>query len=794
MKKRKGNFRKRMFALLLVAGIVSNSVSVCVPAQEGSGALQSVSGNSTEQAKEETEPVEETEPGETEKVVEDTAMAGQEDTEPETEEKMPENVSQNTAADETHAAESTEDIRVPAAAADAYKAARGRSTSKNYNTDTAIGGDCSKNGDGTLAWTFDSTAGTLTITGSGEMKDNACRPSGGCWYNYKDSIKSVVISGAVSIGMNAFYDCTNLESVTIPESVQTIDIAAFKSCSSLDNVTIPGSATITGFSVFADCSSLKTLTIQDGANITDSRVFENCTSLTKVTIPGSVQNIQKSTFEGCTSLESVTIADGVQTIGNSAFSDCKALTGITIPGSVTSIDWYAFNRCTSLAKVFFQGTDTIPAVDSSVFYSCPCVAGNTKGLIVPAGKLADYENKFESSLAPHITDGTYTVTVKEGTVSGGTGSANYTPGTTVTIKANAPAVGKQFDKWVVNSGSVTLASSTSSATTFIMPESAVTVTATYKDGHTHVYGKEWQKNGTQHWKTCSCGDEKDRADHDFGSWVTDQEATETVSGTRHRECQTCGYKETGTIPAAGTGTVTPEVKPGNNAPAASISTPKSELEEMLLTEEEKRQVQDGINIRIVLELKDAENTVSNSDKESMKQALNGFTVGQYLDIDLYKLVGKKRTDIAETPKKISIVMTVPESLRNRDSGRTRTFAVARVHNGRTEILNDVDSSPDTITIETDRFSTYAIVYKDASGNDDNGSHGSSTNNNSDNRDSSHNNSDKNGIKTDSAKDDVPKTGDYTSAELYAALAMIAGFACLLLYFSDRRRGISEETK
>ena len=351
-------------------------------------------------------------------------------------------------------------------------------------------------------------------------------------------------------------------------------------------------------------------------------------------------------------------------------------------------------------------------------------------------------------LIAQLTAEKYTVTVNSGT-----GGGNYEAGATVTIAADTPASGKQFDKWVVNSGSVTLADATSSTTTFTMPAGAVAVTAVYKDiAEEHI--------------------------HNYGEWITDQEATAAEAGTRHRECQTCGYRQTETIPATGTapetgtepgtgtepatGTVTPEVKPGDNVPATNISTSSEELKDILLTDEERQQVQNGTNIRIVLEVQDAGNTVNASDEAAVAQALNGFTVGQYLNIDLYKLTGADRTNITETARKIRIVITVPDSLKNADSSETRTFVVIRVHDGRAELLTDLDGSADTITIETDRFSTYAIGYKDT--------------------------------KPDSAKDNEPKTEDFTPIELYATLAMIAGFAYLLLYFADRERGMTEETK
>lgn len=340
-----------------------------------------------------------------------------------------------------------------------------------------------------------------------------------------------------------------------------------------------------------------------------------------------------------------------------------------------------------------------------------------------------------------------------------------------------------------------------------------TVTVTVKE-HTHNYGK-WQQDDKQHWKTCACGDETGRGNHDYGDWITEREATETEEGTKYRECQTCGYRQTETIPAMGTepesGTVTPEVKPGVNAPATNISTPTEELKDMLLTDAEKQKVQNGTNIRIVLEVQDAGNTVSASERAAVQQALNGFTLGQYLNIDLYKLVGEERTDITETAKKIRIVITVPDSLKNADSSKTRTFTIIRIHDGKAEFLSDSDNNENTITIETDRFSTYAIAYKDTSnkgssendekenaekdsdnGNKDNG------NNDSDNDDSSndsnYNSFGNTGTTSNSSGSGEPETGDNAPLELHATLAMIAGFTWLLLYFSDGKRGMTEQTK
>ena len=503
-------------------------------------------------------------------------------------------------------------------------------------------------------------------------------------------------------------------------------------------------------------SQVKSAEILDTVTSIKARAFNGCSNLTEIAIPEKVESIGTSAFYFCSSLTKITIPAGVKEIEDDTFGFCSGLTEIVIPASVEKIGREAFMGCTSLETVTMQGEP--PTLGTDVFgkwwagkdQRCKFVQNNTQGIRVPEGKAQAYKDAW-TDWADYIADGTttekYTVTV-----SGGTGGGEYEAGTTVTITADDPASGKSFDKWVVNSGSVTLADSTNSTTTFTMPAGAVSVTATYKD-----------KTG---------GDAQ--------------------------------------------GSVTPEVKPGANAPATDISTPAEELKDMLLTDEEKQQVQNGTNIRIVLEVQDAGNTVSSSDKEAVAQALNGYTVGQYLNIDLYKLAGTDRTDIHETAKKIKIVIAVPEALRNADSSKTRTFAVVRVHDGRAELLADLDGSADTITIETDRFSTYAIVYQDTanggggnngndnnngggndnggSGNNGNGNSNGGSGNNSGNNNSGQNNSGINNTKTGSAKDNEPATGDAALLEIYATLAMIAGFSYVLLYFTDRKRGMTEETK
>ena len=153
-----------------------------------------------------------------------------------------------------------------------------------------------------------------------------------------------------SIGYYAFFYCSGLTSVTIPNSVTSIGNSAFFYCSGLTSVTIPNSVTSIENSAFEGCSGLTSVTIPNSVTSIGNRAFTYCSGLTSVTIPNSVTSIGNEAFKGCYSLTSVTISNSVISIGYNAFQDCHGLTSVTIPNSVTSIGNYAFSGCTGITQ------------------------------------------------------------------------------------------------------------------------------------------------------------------------------------------------------------------------------------------------------------------------------------------------------------------------------------------------------------------------------------------------------------------------------------------------------------
>ena len=116
------------------------------------------------------------------------------------------------------------------------------------------------------------------------------------------------------------------------------------------DVVIPDSVVVIGYNVFSGLP-IMSVTVPDSVTSIDMWAFEGCTSLTSVTIPNSVTHIADGAFMSCTSLTSVTIPGNVTHIGVCAFCGCRSLAGIIIPDSVTEIGSSAFQNCSKLMNV-----------------------------------------------------------------------------------------------------------------------------------------------------------------------------------------------------------------------------------------------------------------------------------------------------------------------------------------------------------------------------------------------------------------------------------------------------------
>ena len=208
-----------------------------------------------------------------------------------------------------------------------------------------------------------------------------------------------------SIGNSAFYYCSALTQVNIPESVTSIGNSAFESCYKLTQVTIPDGVTSIGNSAFSYCYALTQVSIPNGVTNIGEGAFSICLALTAINvegsnttycsengilfnkgkttlvcypagkpetvyaIPNSVTSIGSSAFFGCSRLTQVNIPDGVKSIGDGAFFGSFALTQVDIPNSVTSIGDYAFAECSALIDINVGSGNTTYCSENSVLFN-----------------------------------------------------------------------------------------------------------------------------------------------------------------------------------------------------------------------------------------------------------------------------------------------------------------------------------------------------------------------------------------------------------------------------------------
>ena len=255
--------------------------------------------------------------------------------------------------------------------------------SRNYEIKDEETWDVSKNGDGSVIakWTLKDR--TLTISGTGQMKNWIWNREGD-WHNtiYAELIKKVVIEdGITRVGEYAFYNCSNLQNIEIPDSITNIEGSAFAGCSGLKKIDIPENVSYIGDLAFEKCIDLESINVNTNNNnyISENGILfdKDKTTIIKYPskkkekeyiIPDGVERIGRIAFSESSNLENIVIPESVTSIGFDAFSGCKKLKNIEIPDSVTYIGYYAFSDCTNLESVILS--NQITEIGDRVFVNC----------------------------------------------------------------------------------------------------------------------------------------------------------------------------------------------------------------------------------------------------------------------------------------------------------------------------------------------------------------------------------------------------------------------------------------
>ena len=323
------------------------------------------------------------------------------------------------------------------------------------NASTIASGTCGAE----LKWWLEND-GTLTISGNDTMTSAP-------WKNYSSQIRSVVIdkdvknvykeafsnlteltsvefkgSSVTSIEERAFYGCSALKSITIPESVTYIGQMAFYKSGCYANVNgvhyvgtwaVGFDDGITSVSLksgtkriaekaFMNAKSIKTISIPSTLIEIPNGAFSG-TGITALTIPGNVEKIGSEAFKFCISLEVLTLKNGITSIGANAFSNCNRLESIDVPESVSSMGSCAFYDCTSLKTIkirnpkcsvnpetfgFSTATSIVRDIYAPVCSEAAYYAQNYKNNIFHGMDGSGEENGISWSFT--VADGTLTLT------------------------------------------------------------------------------------------------------------------------------------------------------------------------------------------------------------------------------------------------------------------------------------------------------------------------------------------------------------------------------------------------
>ena len=272
-------------------------------------------------------------------------------------------------------------------------------------------------------WSFDSSTGTLTISGSGAMDDYDKYDNVYPWWDYRKSIQTIVIGDQItqigqstfwwsacstiqfgksvrSIGAEAFSNCSNLNGdLTLPDSVQTIGAGAFQRCEKLSgDLTIPDSVQTIGDSAFEFCTGLNgTLMLGKNLRTIGKDAFYWCAFTGSLTIPDSVVEIGESAFYKCENLNgTLSLGKSLRTIGKEAFYWCAFTGDLTIPEGVAEIADGAFSSLHQFNRDgMFNGTLTLPSTLKTIGAEAFAYTDFSGELLLPDGVTSIGANAFK---------------------------------------------------------------------------------------------------------------------------------------------------------------------------------------------------------------------------------------------------------------------------------------------------------------------------------------------------------------------------------------------------------------
>lgn len=217
------------------------------------------------------------------------------------------------------------------------------------------------------------------------------------------SLTDVDLGKGITVITNGmFYNCKNLESLTIPEQIERfydrysytgnssdkpfegcvnlkniyfkakdISLVMYLSLPSLTNIVIGSTVESLPDRAFSGYKYLENVTFENGLLVLPNECFKNCTGLKSITLPDSMMSVGKSAFENCYNIKSVTFSENLNTIADSAFKGCSSIENLSFNKNLREIGNNAFEECSSVKNVTFN--DSLNTIGESAFANCSSV-------------------------------------------------------------------------------------------------------------------------------------------------------------------------------------------------------------------------------------------------------------------------------------------------------------------------------------------------------------------------------------------------------------------------------------
>lgn len=520
--------------------------------------------------------------------------------------------------------------------------------------------------------------GKLEISGTGDMDDYGPKTTETSfifvpapWDSQKDNITSIVIdNGITHVGAYTFGGCENVISLNISNSVTSLGQCSFDNLLKIEKISIPNSVTSIGAEAFSYCENLKSIILPNNLKTISGDMLTGCYSLETITIPESVTALSLQSFCECTSLKKVVLPKGLTDLGEWTFYECHNLEEINIPDGVTQINSGVFENCYKLKSI------TVPKSVTAIDNGYENVEPFNKDYIT----LKVYDGSFGLNYAKE-NGFKYEVIAED-----------------ISFKKNAVSLNKnqtyQLQPVLSPSGSIAsdikwttsnknIVDVKDDGTISAMSKGTATITATLSNGNV---------------ATCTVT-------------VCDSSisiVTPSIDTSKEVEKAIIGINDSvsNTILKENTDDIIKNILLDNNISSISEKT-ASKIKEAIKA---------GKSITTLVETKVVdEKDISKDNQSKIKDAIkelekkNTVNIYQYLDLSILLQANNETLgEINQLNQPTKFTIKLPTDL-IKDS---RKFYIVRIHEGKTDILDTTLNKDNTLTFETDKFSTYALVYAD----------------------------------------------------------------------------------